>query len=104
MFFSRVFVTIWVVSQLQGVHIVVSTTAPGSAGQPRASIIQPQSLVVTIHAKSCRDQHSVETSLRSFVETVEAAIERKSVFISTLREIGHTLLQPSWTFRIKKTF
>ena len=103
MFFSRVFVTIWVVSQLQGVHIVVSTTAPGSAGQPRAST-QPQSLVVTIHAKSCRDQHSVKTSLRSFVETVEAAIERKSVFISTLREIGHTLLQPSWTFRIKKTF
>ena len=69
MFFSRVFVTIWVVSQLQGVHIVVSTTAPGSAGQPRASI-QPQSLVVTINAKSCRDQHSVKTSLRSFVETL----------------------------------
>ena len=69
MFFSRVFVTIWVVSQLQGVHIVVSTTAPGSAGQPRASIIQPQSLVVT-NAKSCRDQHSVKTSLRSFVEAL----------------------------------
>ena len=69
MFFSRVFVTIWVVSQLQGVHIVVSTTAPGSAGQPRASS-QPQSLVVTINAKSCRDQHSVKTSLRSFVETL----------------------------------
>ena len=68
MFFSRVFVTIWVVSQLQGVHIVVSTTAPGSAGQPRASI-QPQSLVVT-NAKSWRDQHSVKTSLRSFVETL----------------------------------
>ena len=70
MFFSRVFVTIWVVSQLQGVHIVVSTTAPGSAGQPRVSIIQPQSLVVTINAKSCRNQHSVKTSLRSFVETL----------------------------------
>ena len=69
MFFSRVFVTIWVVSQLQGVHIVVSTTPPGSAGQPRASS-QPQSLVVTINAKSCRDQHSVKTSLRSFVETL----------------------------------